>query len=138
MSWQKRIEQRNRQRNRIRNAKIAFAVVGALAVGGYGYATSFNDHTKIVTITEKERVVRGSSSHYRVWGEDEHGTVHAFRNSDNILRWKWDSSDVQGNLREGETYELNLVGYRVRILSMYQNILNFTPAEKEQTPRVRE
>lgn len=114
--------------------KLAWAIGGALAIGGtaaYVPLAVFNDHTKTVTITEKERVVRGDSSQFMVWGEDQYGEVHAFRNTDIWMRGKFDSADVQGNLREGETYELTLIGHRVRILSWFPNIIGFEQVEDD-------
>ena len=42
---------------------------------------------------------------------------------DTLLFWRWDSSDMYGSLHEGETYNIETVGWRVPLLSMYPNIL---------------
>ena len=99
-------------------------ILVVLAIGiSVTAVTSFNDTEYIVTVTDKERVVGGESSSYLVFTEDKHGNVIVFENTDNLLRWKWDSSNVQGQLKVGETYKLTVVGYRVPFLSMYQNII---------------
>lgn len=101
---------------------IIIIVVLAIAVI-VSVFTSFNDTEYIVTVTDKERVVDGESSSYLVFTEDEQGNVMVFENTDNILRGKWDSSNIQGQLKVGNTYKVVVVGYRVPFLSMYQNII---------------
>ena len=88
---------------------------------------SFNDKTIVVTITDKERIVTTTSesvsSKYLVFGDNNVGKPVVFENTDNIFRWKWNSSNIQGQLKEGKTYKLTVVGYRIPILSQYENII---------------
>lgn len=88
------------------------------------YATSFNDTEYIVTITEKERVANSESSKYLIYAEDEQGELVVFENTDNLFRFKFDSSNIYGELKVGHTYKMTVVGYRVPFLSMYQNIID--------------
>lgn len=109
-------------------------ILVVLAIGvSVSAITSFNDTEYIVTVTDKERVVDGESSSYLVFTEDEQGNVRVFENTDNLLRWKWDSSNVQGQLKVGETYKLTVVGYRVPFLSMYQNIIKIEGVPDDPT-----
>ena len=94
-------------------------------------ATSFNDTEYTVTVTDKERVVDGDSSYYLVFTEDANDEVRVFMNDDEPLRGKFNSSDVQGELKIGCTYELTVVGYRVPFLSMYQNIIEVRSVEND-------
>lgn len=84
---------------------------------------SFNDTKYTVTITDKERTHSGSEK-YLVFGEDLDGNVVVFENSDSLLRGKWDSSNLQGELKIGNTYEITVVGYRVPLFSWYENIIS--------------
>lgn len=111
---------------------IIIIVVLAIAVI-VSVFTSFNDTEYIVTVTDKERVVSGESSSYLVFTEDEQGNVMVFENTDNIFRGKWDSSNIQGQLKVGNTYKVVVVGYRVPFLSMYQNIIEIEGATDETT-----
>ncbi len=86
-------------------------------------ALNFNDTEYEVTITDKERIVDGEISKYLVFAEDKQGKTVVFENTDALLRLKFDSSDIQGQLKEGHTYKVTVVGYRVSFLSMYQNII---------------
>lgn len=83
---------------------------------------SFNDTKYTVTITDKERTHSGNEK-YLVFAEDSDGNVMVFENSDSFLRGKWDSSNIQGELKVGNTYEVTVIGYRVPLFSWYENII---------------
>lgn len=97
---------------------VIFALMLAVSAG-----MSFNDTEYVVTVTDKERVIKEDTSKYLVFTEDEQGNVLVFENTDNIFRGKFDSSNMQGQLKEGNKYTITVVGFRVPILSMYQNII---------------
>ncbi len=86
--------------------------------------TSFNDTEYVVTVTDKERAANSESSKYLIFAEDEQGDTVVFENTDNLLRFKFDSSNIYGKLKIGYTYKITVVGFRVPILSMYQNIID--------------
>lgn len=78
-------------------------------------------------MSEKERVCDASGSgenasiecYYMVFDED--GDV--FSNKDDLLYFKFDSASVQARLKQGETYDVTAVGWRVPLLSMKPNIV---------------
>lgn len=89
-----------------------------------------NDHQYTITITDKERVTTQvaegqTDSKYLIYGEDENGKTYVFEDTDTLFRWKFNSSDVFGALKEGETYELTVIGFRVHIFNWYENIIDF-------------
>lgn len=92
---------------------------------------SFNDKEYIITVTDKERVYSTTksgdsvtqTSKYLVFGLDENGEVLVFENTDTFIRGKWNSSNVQGSLLEGNTYKVTVIGYRVPFFSCYENII---------------
>ena len=47
-----------------------------------------------------------------------------FQNTDEWIRGKWNSSDIQGSLEVGKTYTVVVVGYRIPFLSCYENIIS--------------
>ena len=116
---------------RKRNTKTLFVVImiAVILVLSIGYETifSFNDTEYTITVTDKERIYEGSgdtsSSKYLVFGDDENGNTLVFENTDCFIRGKWNSSNIQGQLKEGDTYKVTVVGYRVSFFSMYQNII---------------
>lgn len=86
--------------------------------------------TVTVIITGKERVATGSgdslSHKYLVFTEHE-----TFQNTDALFHLKYSSSDIQGKLRDGRAYDLEVYGWRIPFLSMYRNIISAKPATEE-------
>ena len=79
-----------------------------------------------VTIKEKERVHQsGNISYYLVWTEQD----EVFQNSDAFWHFKWNSSDLYGEMKEGKTYNCIVYGWRIPILSMYRNIVTMETVE---------
>ena len=105
---------------------IMIAVILVLSIG-YEAIFSFNDTEYTITVTDKERIYEGSgdtsSSKYLVFGDDDNGNFLVFENTDCFIRGKWNSSNIQGQLKKGNTYKITVVGYRVSFFSMYQNII---------------
>lgn len=98
----------------------------------FGVMSCFNDTEYTVTITGKDRITeskKNSDGHYKIsskyliFADDENGNSLVFENIDCIFRWKFNSSNVQGKLKEGHTYKITVVGYRFSFLSWYQNII---------------
>ena len=107
---------------------VAIMIVVTLVLSiGYEAIFSFNDTEYTITVTDKERIYKGSgdtsSSKYLVFGDDDNGNSLVFENTDCFIRGKWNSSNIQGQLKEGNTYKVTVVGYRVSFFSMYQNII---------------
>lgn len=117
---------RRKKRNRIVSTVVVIAVMLLFALG-YQSIFNFNDTEYTITVTDKERIYKGSgdtsSSKYLVFGDDENGNSLVFENTDCFIRGKWNSSNIQGQLKEGNTYKITVVGYRVSFFSMYQNII---------------
>ena len=117
---------------------IVVAIVIVLAVVFSVRAFNFNDTEYTVTITGKDRITESSkdsdgnvetSSKYLVFADDENGNSLVFENTDCFIRWKFNSSNIQGQLKEGHTYKITVIGYRVPFLSWYQNIIKVEEAE---------
>lgn len=105
---------------------LVFILIGVIIVGGvlaFGY-TSFNDHTYTVTVTDKERVYQKDSSKYLIFTKDKDNNERVFEDTDNVLRFKFNSSDLFGELKQNKTYNIKVVGYRIPILSWYENIIS--------------
>lgn len=100
---------------------IVIIILGVLIFSGY--ISTYNDTTYTVTITDKER--NSDSSTYLIWADDEYGNSLVFENTDTFWRMKFNSSNVQGALKEGKTYKITVVGVRVPIFSWYQNIISY-------------
>jgi hypothetical protein len=85
----------------------------------YAYLT---DEVVTITITDKERIVTGSgdtlSSKFLIYADGE-----VFQNTDSLWYWKWNSADVQNELKVGQEYTVKVYGWRVPFLSMFRNVV---------------
>lgn len=105
---------------------IVFLLIAIISFG-YHKAFVFNDTEHIVTITDKER--NDKSDKYLIFAEYENGETVVFENTDKWLRFKFASSDIQAELKEGKKYKLTTIGYRMPIFSWYQNIIKMEEIE---------
>ena len=120
-----------KEKKKIKSHKIIIGIFIAfilLLAVSYELIFSFNDTEYIITVTDKERIYEkdddgDSSSKYLVFGDNENGDALVFENTDCFIRGKWNSSNVQGQLKEGNTYKIVVIGYRAPFISMYQNII---------------
>lgn len=114
---------------------VAFVGLILLLAIGSQMVFNFNDTEYTITITDKERIYKGSgdssSSKYLVFGDDENSDSLVFENTDCFIRGKWNSSNLQGKMKEGNTYRITVVGYRVPFFSMYQNIIKVEEVERK-------
>lgn len=126
------MERRNRSslRRSITNMlPIIVFVTIIILILAFCIGSSFNDTEYIVTITDKEVKKTDDTDKYLIYAEDLNGNTYVFENTDEFLRFKFDSSDMYGQIKEGETYKLTVIGYRVPFMSMYQNIIEIEEVE---------
>ena len=101
---------------------IAFIVLLVASIGISIYLPIATKENVTITVVDKERIVESGtdsvSSKYLIFTEDE-----VFENTDSLLVFKFNSSDIQGKLKIGETYQVRVYGWRVPIFSMYRNII---------------
>lgn len=77
--------------------------------------------TTTFTVSEKERVTKGDDSYYLVYTDQG-----VFKNEDSWLQLKFNSSDLYGNLKNNTEYTCTKNFWRVRLLSMYENLITCT------------
>lgn len=111
---------------------IAIIIIGILIIAGIVcaiYFSTFNDAEYEVTVVKTERVTTGHGSNikskYLIYCETSDGTPIVFENTDELLRGKFDSSDIYADIKEGERYRFTVVGLRIEFLSSYQNIIKY-------------
>ena len=103
---------------------IAIVIILAIVVDfTYSYG---NEKTYSITVTDKQ-VKRSANNKiddvYMIFATTSTGETIVFKNSDMLFKGKFNSSDIQGQLKVGETYTVTTLGHRVPILSDYQNII---------------
>lgn len=110
------------------------ALIGILLLGlvvTIPYVAKYaNNDTYEITITDKEVKKDGDSSKYLIFTELEDGTGRVFENTDAWFKGKFDSSSMYGELEIGKTYKIKTIGYRIPILSIYENIVEISSEEE--------
>jgi hypothetical protein len=81
--------------------------------------------SRIIATVEKTERVNSSSgenskSYYLVFTDQE-----TLKNTDTLFYLKFNSSDLYGQIKDGETYEFTVYGFRIPFFSMYRNIVDF-------------
>ncbi|PFQ47678.1 hypothetical protein COK05_09350 [Bacillus cereus] len=74
------------------------------------------------TVTDKYIKKVGKSDKFYIVVQQNNGTEKVIENTNSILMMKFNSADIQANVKTGEKYKLTLRGYRVPILSLFPNI----------------
>jgi hypothetical protein len=127
---------RSAQRGRGLHSMILSVVVASFtaAVGSAVYYQITGKETVRAMVTDKERQVSsdgdgGTTSRYIVFTDKE-----VFENTDSMIRGKWRSSDVQGKLHAGCTYDFNVYGFRNGPFSVYRNIVDAQHVKTEACP----
>lgn len=100
---------------------VVTIIVGAI---GFGFYRSWGTHrTETVTVNKSERITStcGESvcSKYLVYTAQG-----VYENTDDLLNWKFNSSDLYNQLQEGNAYSCDVVGWRNGLFSWYPNLIS--------------
>ena len=100
---------------------LIFLAFGALYI-------NCNEAVYTVTITEKVTVdtQTNKAPQMLIYAENKYGSLLVFENSDSFIRGKNNSKHVFEELEEGHTYKLTVVGSRIPIFNMYENIIGYS------------
>src|SRR6478609_2964329 len=102
---------------------VALAVVGIIVMvlifAGSCIASNSNRQTQVCTVTEKDRTAKPKGgSDMRIYTEDC-GTLSV---GDNLANGIFNSADIYAQIKPGNTYEFETVGFRIPILSGFPTI----------------
>lgn len=110
----------------MKNIKLSKLATGLLAVSIVLVVISLKmlfvygtQQDREITIKKMERVMFSNNSKYLIYTEDG-----VYENVDSILRMKFNSADVYGQLQNGRTHICDTYGWRVPFFSMYPNIVS--------------
>lgn len=114
----------------MKKGTIIFLVILFGVLGILGTVNSFNHVSHVEgKVTDKVVKVDSSTKHprsvYLVFVETDKGT-QVFEVTDSVIMGRYDSSNVYGSIKTGKTYKMKVRGYRIPILSSYENIDTFT------------
>lgn len=104
-------------------AAVIFILIGVL-IFIVSIAPLFSS-TIYTNVTVVEKSYSGESDGYLVWVEDENGIQYELQNEDILLKGKFNSSTIQGKLKEGSTYNIKTIGWRIPLFSSYPNIVEY-------------
>lgn len=76
------------------------------------------------TVTDKYSKKGGKRDKFYVVVQQNDDTEKVITNTDSILMMKFNSADIQAEIKKGEKYNFTLRGYRVPFLSLFPNIDN--------------
>jgi hypothetical protein len=99
-----------------------------LLIASIGFAIWYplaTHRQETMTVTKMERINAGKTSKYLVFTKSG-----VYENTDSLLNWKFNSSDLYNDLLVGMTYDCDVYGWRVRFLSWYPNIVDCQSRER--------
>ena len=112
---------KSKKSNKLRLQLIGFWSLIVCMVLSFILFPYYTEDSATFTVSKTERVSDGESSTYLIFTEGE-----VFENSDSLMRWKWNSSDMYGEMKAGQTYKAVGYGWRIPFLSSYRNIVTLT------------
>lgn len=96
---------------------ISVIVIGGIGIWVFVKYSSIDSFCDVVE--EKWIKYHGEDAKYLI-STGENGVLE---NTDEILVWKWDSSDFYANIEVGEHYCFKTIGWRIPFFSWYKNII---------------
>ena len=95
----------------------------AIIYTGSNLATQGSVHGVVVDKAVKvESNGKASDSKYLVFVETDGGDTVTLEVTDGLAVGRFNSSDVYGNIKRGETYTFKTIGMRIPIISQYPNV----------------
>jgi hypothetical protein len=98
---------------------VLIVILVVFIIGFNGCLAYGTQDTATITVKKTIQKRSGETDRYLVFTE-KHGV---FENTDSFWLFKFNSSDVQGELGEGKTYDIRYYGWRIGFFSMYPNII---------------
>lgn len=102
---------------------IGLCILFGLTV--YNVSSHFHRSTYTLTINKMEVKRHNKHDKYLIYTKTDNDKVLVLENTDSLLEWKFNSSDIYGELKSGHKYVFKTYGWRIPILSSYANIVEF-------------
>lgn len=104
---------------------LATGFISAILLFMFGiYPVSYKLSKDSTVITVKDKYVKLDNEQSRYLVVSTNNEV--FENTDSLVLWKFNSSDLFAKMDIGKTYAIEKAGWRVHALSSYENILTAT------------
>lgn len=113
------------------NKGYGLIVVILLVLAGIGASCEYTAVENVRgTVTDKivklDREYKYPRDKYIVFIKKDNGQTIPFEIADSVFIKRWDSSNEYGALEIGKTYDFKLRGYRMPIISGYQNMDSYS------------
>jgi hypothetical protein len=105
---------------------IVAGIIGLMALIPITCQSAKTIHIKEYEATVTEKTVKRydrNNDKYLIFTKLNNGNVRVFENTDNLLRGKFNSSDLYAKIQQGKEYRFETCGWRIPFLSMYENII---------------
>lgn len=117
-------QRRYRRRQRAIGVLVALGVLAFLAIGGASlYAKTSSQKVSTCTVTSKDHTIAVKSGSttpvYRVYTDE----CDVLNIEDNPFFGIYNSASIYGKIKEGHTYQIKTVGWRIPFLSQFPDIL---------------
>lgn len=114
-------------RNNLSGGVIALVVVAMLLFGTIGYFTAVKEAERVgCTVSGKDRTRDSDgNSDARIY-TDNCGT---FKVEDSAIKVQFNSADLYGMIKVGETYDFTTTGFRLGLFSVFPNIIKAVPSD---------
>lgn len=103
---------------------IIIAIISV--IGGCCTNIIFQNQYKVIVTDKDIKHYKNGDDYedkYMIYTEDiETGEVRVFEDTDSLILLKFNSSDIYAQIKVGKSYNMDVRGLRIRILSSYQNI----------------
>lgn len=117
----------NNYRRRFSWCKIGIIISIFLVAGLVVWSCSnyFTTKEYTATVTEKSIKNYNNSSKFLVFTKLKDGQTRVFEIQDSLFKLRFNSADCYANINTGKTYNFKVIGWRIPILSEYENIMDF-------------
>lgn len=85
----------------------------------------YSEKNYTATVTDKDIMHYNSGSKFLVFTKTEDGETRVFSMEDTLIKGRLDTADDYAEIEIGETYSFTVIGYRIPLLSEYENIIEF-------------
>ena len=107
------------------NFKVIILIVAIIAILASIIVPVCVRNTYTVIVTDKGIKRADDTDKYLIYTD-----IGTFENTDEWLCGKFNSSDIYGRIKIGDTYEFTVIGFRIPFLSAYQNIIEVKHIEQ--------
>ncbi|WP_446898629.1 DUF1523 family protein [Clostridium sp. LBM24168] len=83
----------------------------------------FFRHTYTITVSNKQIKKQHDKSIYMIYAQMDNGNVRTFKDINSLVEFKFNSDDIYGGLQIYRKYEIRTYGFRIPIISCYENIV---------------